>query len=338
MLRRLVIALTLAFSAGPVASAQDWATKMFQTTKHDFGVVARGAKTEYEFVLTNPYVEDLHIAGVRVSCGCTTPRIGKETLKTFEKGAIVASINSDRFLGKQGSTITVTIDRPFWAQVQLHVTVYVQDDVVVEPASVAFGKVDRGADVERKALIRYTGRNGDWHITRVRSANPNLSGEVVEKWRAGNAACYELRARLGKASPAGPLRDHLILVTDDPRVQQIPVLVEGEVVAEITVSPNPLFFGSVQPGEKVTRQLVARGKRPFRVLSATVDCEGIEVRPRKDAPATPVQLIPVTFAAGAESGKVTGTIRVETDLGPAQVEVSAYVAEAPKPKTSGEEE
>jgi len=103
MLRNLVIALTLAFSAGPTALAQDWATKMFETAKHDFGVVARGAKAEYEFVLTNPYVEDVHVAAVRVSCGCTTPRIGKETLKTYEKGAIVASINSERGAGKSRS-------------------------------------------------------------------------------------------------------------------------------------------------------------------------------------------------------------------------------------------
>jgi hypothetical protein len=42
--------------------------------------------------------------------------------------------------------------------------------------------------------------------------------------------------------------------------------------------------------------------------------------------------------AGEDSGKVAGTIRVETDLGTAHVELFAYVAEAAKPQTSGEEE
>ena len=337
MLRNLVIALTLAFSAGPTALAQDWATKMFETAKHDFGVVARGAKAEYEFVLTNPYVEDVHVAAVRVSCGCTTPRIGKETLKTYEKGAIVASINSERFSGKQGSTITVTIDKPFWAQVQLQVSVYIQGNVVVEPASVALGRVDRGTAAERKAAVRYTG-GGQWTITQVKSANPHLSGKVVETTRDENGVCYELQVQLAEKAPAGLIREHLILVTSDPRARQIPVLVEGEVVGEVTVSPSPLFLGSLRPGEKVTKQLVVRGKKALRVLSATTDCEGVQLTLRKDAPARPVQLIPVTFTAGEEPGKVTGKVRIETDLGRVEVDLLAYVAQAAQPQASGEEE
>ena len=47
---------------------QEWATKMFATTSHDFGTVARGQRTEFEFVLENLYVEDVHIASVRASC------------------------------------------------------------------------------------------------------------------------------------------------------------------------------------------------------------------------------------------------------------------------------
>jgi len=337
MLRNLALALILTSLTGPLASAQEWARKMFVTTKHDFGVVARGAKAEYEFVLANPYVEDVHVAAVRVSCGCTTPRIGKETLKTYEKGAIIAHINSERFSGKQGSTITVTIDKPFWAQVQLQVSVYIRGDVTVEPASVALGRVDRGTATDRKAAVRYTG-GGQWTITQVKSANPHLSGKVVEKTRDENGVCYELQVQLAEKAPAGLIREHVILVTNDQRARQIPVLVEGEVIGDVTVSPSPLFLGSLRPGEKVTKQLVVRGRSPLRILSATTDCEGVQLVVRKDAPARPVQLIPVTFGAGEEPGKVTGTIRVETDLGPAHVELFAYVAKAAKPQTSDEEE
>ena len=86
----------------------------------------------------------MHIAGVRASCGCTTPRIEKETLKTYEKGAIIAHINSESFLGSQGATLTVTIDKPQYAEVQLQVKVYVYSDVLLEPASIALGSVERG--------------------------------------------------------------------------------------------------------------------------------------------------------------------------------------------------
>ena len=83
-------------------------------------------------MLKNIYVKDVHVASVRVSCGCTTPSIEKAFLKTYEKGAIIASINSDKFTGRQSSTITVTVDKPTYAKVQLHVKVYIRPDILIE--------------------------------------------------------------------------------------------------------------------------------------------------------------------------------------------------------------
>ncbi|MGO8749445.1 MAG: hypothetical protein ACLQNE_26090 [Thermoguttaceae bacterium] len=45
-------------------AAQEWAEKMFTVRSYDFGNVARGAKAEFAFELTNLYLEDVHIASV----------------------------------------------------------------------------------------------------------------------------------------------------------------------------------------------------------------------------------------------------------------------------------
>ena len=173
MARRAVLAFLLAFFAGSPAGAEEWAKKMFQTTTHDFGSVARGAKAQHEFTLENIYLKDVQIASVRSNCGCTTPRIKKPLLKTYEKGAIVAGINSHAFLGRQSATITVTLDKPRLAEVQLHVTVYVHSDVAFQPASVELGSVDRGTPLEKKISVSCT-RRGDWKILDVKSGNPHL--------------------------------------------------------------------------------------------------------------------------------------------------------------------
>ena len=186
---------------------------------YDFGNIARGAKTEFAFELTNLYLEDVHIASVRSSCGCTTPRIEKDTLKTYEKGAVIAHINSDRFLGNQGATITVTIDKPQYAQIQLQVKVHILSDVLLEPSSVAFGSIDRGNSVERTISVQYTGRS-DWQITEVRSGNPHLTGTVKETSRQGGRITYDLKAVLDKDAPAGYVRDTLWLITNDPRTKE----------------------------------------------------------------------------------------------------------------------
>jgi len=129
---------------------------MFATTSHDFGTVARGQRTEFEFVLENLYVEDVHIASVRASCSCTTPEIKTDTLKTHQKGAILAKYNTAAFLGPKGATLTVIFDKPFWAEVQLNVRGFIRSDVLLQPGSVDFGSVDqeRGAKGPSRSATR----------------------------------------------------------------------------------------------------------------------------------------------------------------------------------------
>src|SRR5262245_27500465 len=103
MLRKVAIAIALLTLVPAAAPAREWAQKMFAQTTHDFGHVARGAKAEFAFELQNLYEEDVHIADVRTSCGCTSPTITKPTLKTWEKGAIVATLNTRSFVGQRNS-------------------------------------------------------------------------------------------------------------------------------------------------------------------------------------------------------------------------------------------
>ena len=83
-------------------------------------------------------------------------------------------------------------------------------------------------------------------------------------------------------------------------------------------------MGVVQPGQKVTKQVVVKGNKPFRIVS--VNCDGKDFRfdTSADKTAKELHLIPVTFVAGKEPGKVSKTIRIETDLGETSQVLSAY--------------
>ena len=132
------------------AGAQEWANKMFETRSHDFGSVARYAKVQYEFIYTNTFLEDVHIADAQPSCHCTDVQIKNPLVKTYEKGSIVATFNTNAFLGVHAATITVNIDRPFPAIVQLQVNGVIRDDVSVSPAEVVLGDVDLGTSAAGK--------------------------------------------------------------------------------------------------------------------------------------------------------------------------------------------
>jgi hypothetical protein len=305
--------------------AQEWAAKMFEVNSHDFGTVARAAKAEFAFEFANLYLEDVHISRVRSSCGCTTPRIEKDTLKTYEKGAIIAHINSESFLGIQGATITLTIDKPLYAEVQLHVKVYVYSNVLLEPAVVALGSIEHGSPVERIVNVWYTGRR-DWKVLEVKSNNPHLTGTVTETTRQGGRIAYDLKVVLDKNAPASYVNDYLWLVTNDPQIKQIPVPVNGQIQAGISVSPASLFLGVLQPGQSVTKQIVVRSKKPFNIASISADCECHQATALKVQEPQSLYLVPVTFTARKKTGKFTQTVQIETDSGQSVLKVPAFAA------------
>jgi hypothetical protein len=300
---------------------------MFKDTDHDFGTVARDAKSEHRFVFENLYLEDVHIASVRTSCGCTTPSIETPLIKTYEKGAILAHFNTDSFLGQRGATLTVTIDKPFYAEVQLHIRGNIRSDVDIQPGSVQFGSIDQGTGYTQTATVNYSGGN-DWKILDIKSANPHITAKAVENGRSYGNVSYTLTVKVDKNTPSSYLNDHLMLVTNDSSSRQIPVLVEGRVTPSITVSPTELFMGVVQPGQKVTKQLVVKGKKPFRILSVSCADKSFQFDTSKEASAKELHLIPVTFTASADAGKVVKTIKIKTDQGEMTPELAAYAVVA----------
>jgi hypothetical protein len=274
-------------------------------------------------------MEDVHVVDVRTSCGCTTPRVENDYLKTYDKGAIVAHFNTDTFLGQRGATLTVTIDKPFYAEVQLHVRGYIRSDVVVEPGSVQVGSIDQGTNVDQSVTVSYSGRD-DWQVVGVKSSNPHITAQVAETGRSDGQVSYALKVHLDKNTPAGYLNDHLMLLTNDSSGEQIPVLVEGRVMPSVTVSPAALFMGVVQPGQKITKQLVVKSKKPFRILGVACQDKSFHFDTSKETTAKELHLIPVTFTAGTDAGKIAKTIRIMTDQGGMKPELSAYAVVATK--------
>jgi hypothetical protein len=331
MWRKITYALSLSFLWAASSPAQDWATKMFETTSHDFGSVARGAKAQFQFVFSNIYLETVHIADAQPSCHCTIVTFDKATVNTYEKGAIVATLNTNAFQGQRAATITVTIDKPFYAQVLLSVQGFIRTDVVFEPGSVDLGSVDQGNESDHKVSMYYSGWESDWRVLGVNSPNPNLSARAVETARQGNQVWYDVFVHLAKGAPAGYLKDHLMLSTSEQSNAQIPLLVEGRVVPGVVVTPSPLILGQVRSGQQVTAQVIVKGNKPFRILGITANDESLKFAQEKDSAAKKIHFVPVTFTAGNDQGNVAKAFRIQTDIG--SPEVSAYAVITPQEHT-----
>lgn len=294
------------------ASAQQWADKMFENHKHDFGTVARASKCVVSFPIKNLYKEDVHISHLEVSCSCTSAEISQKDLKSLETGEIVATFNTRAFLGQRGATIKVVIDKPFFAEVRLRVDGYIRSDVVFDPPLVDLGNVDVGTPVDRKVTVRYAGRS-DWTIEDVTSANKSFEVQMSPPVRNGNRVDYELTVRLKADAPAGYIKDVLTIVTNDGATKRIPLYVEGRVTPALAVSPASLFLGTLKPGDTATKLMIVQGKQPFKI--ASVECDDSRFQFKVDEKAAVLHRIPVTYTAGNVAGKVAQTVRVTTDTG-----------------------
>ncbi|HEX4128966.1 MAG TPA: DUF1573 domain-containing protein [Pirellulales bacterium] len=322
MIRSVVVALAVLVAGGVDAGAQEWAQKMFDTTYHDFGAVARGSTVEFAFKLKNIYQETVHVVAVRSSCGCTTPKVEKDTLKTYEEGSIVASFNTRSFTGQKSATVTVTFDQPYYAEVQLQVTGYIRTDVVLTPPGVDFGAIDLGSATEKKVTLQYAGRD-DWKLVGVEPHNDYLSASFVETARSSGQVTYEVTVRLKPDAPAGYMKEQLVLATNDQRAKEIPLDVQARITAPLTVSPGSLFLGALEPGQKVTKQVVVQSKRPFKIVA--MKCADSSLNFSVSDEPRAVHVVPVTFTAGHSAGKITRKVQIETDLGSeVSAELSVY--------------
>lgn len=325
-------------SSAPI-SAQQWAADMFQVKNYDFGTVSRGVKAEYEFEIYNPYVEDVHISNIYASCSCTSVSSEKRTLKTYETTKILAHYNTDKFFGPKSATITVVLDKPFPATVQLHVKGYIRSDVVFQPGSVEFGAVYPGETLEKSIDLSYRGRS-NWQITGVKTSDPNISVDVKERQRSNGNVGYQLHVKLSPDMPIGYINERITLLTNDGTSQGIQLMVQGLVKSNIMVSPASLMLGSLESGQETVKQIVIRGDKPFKISNITCgnDSFTFDLPVVEEREAKMVHIIPVRFKADSSvsmQANIAETIKIETDASQKSTELPVYVEVSPS--TSSDE-
>ena len=299
---------------GAVAPQRElnWAEKMFDRLKIDFGVVARGADTRFRVIITNKYKETVHIASVTTTCGCAAAKPAKETLASLESTYIEVTMDTRKFTNRKDSNVIVKFDQPFYEEVRVPVTAYIRTDVVIQPGGVDFGSIGKGLGAERRVNVAYAGRD-TWAIRDIVSKNPNVSVKAQETARGGGRVSYDLIVAVKPEAPLGDLREQLILMTDDAGNPQIPLLVEGRVESEFSVNQDVVSFGLVKPGERKTVNVVIRGRRPFAIKNIESERTSGTFEVRLPQEAKTIHVLPLTLVAPTTGGSIDEMFTVTID-------------------------
>ena len=290
-------------------SAQKWARDMFEVTQHDFEVVPRGAKTEYEFKFTNKYKENVHVASVRTSCKCTIPRIEKTELKTYEVGSVIAEFKTSDFVGVRSAVITVVFDRPFYAELQLIVKGNIRSDISPEPGEIQFGEVALGSEQVTDVKISYLG-TAKWEIQDVLSKNEHLAVKLSPSKSIGNKIEYMMNVRLKDSAPAGEFADEIVVVTNEAQSNRVTLPVRANVVPPLYVEGVQL--GTLRVGESKVERLLVKSKTPFKIEK--IECADDRFAFKSSDEEKLVHLVTFEFKANEKVGAFREKIVVHTNL------------------------
>jgi hypothetical protein len=168
----------------------------------------------------------------------------------------------------------------------------------------------------------------DWRVTDVVVAKElPLEAEHKDLYRKPGAVGVQLKVTLKADAPPGGLKEFIYLKTNDPASPLVPVLVEAQVLAAVTVAPASLNLGGVKVNEPQTRRVVVRGNgsKPFKVLG--VD-GGPEVTLADEPAPGPVQTLTLKITP-AQAGDFKREIKIPTDLQPQPVVVVIEGTAAP---------
>lgn len=310
--RRILLALGLCLIAlVPSASAQNWAEKMFKETSHDFRIVGRGTKSEYHFEFTNRYEQDVHVASVRTSCGCTTPSITVDTLKTHQKSSILATFNTSSFIGQKSATITVVFDRPAYAEVQLRVSGFIRTDITFDPPEVNFGEFAFGQARQTDVTITHSG-DPKWEIQDVRSHCRHLQVRLHPAERTSSQVRYRMTVRLDDQMPEGEIRDRLTLISNDRDFPTTEMLISGRVRPTVSVSPASVSLGDTSANGTKEHRLVVRGEEPFEILD--VQCADQRLEFEVPSGEKKVHFVKLRFQGDGSEKSVSQEVRIVTNL------------------------
>lgn len=301
---------------------ESWADRLFSEKEHDFGETPRGAIREHRFALTNPYRYPVRIQGVHASCGCVTAEAECEHLHPQASGAVIVRWEAKAAAGEQSPTVTIEFDKPFAAQVQLALRGRVVDDLLVEPARVEFGTVAKGEASTREVLLSST-LERPWRITEITTQRAYLKATIAGIEQHGEETKYRLQVELSADAPDGYLLDTITIHTDPPRVVPWQIDVVGRITKSLSVSPEALSFGSLQPGQQVTRRLVVRGRQPFRIAEIKTKDAGLVFDFDAEA-IKEVHVVRIKFTAPENAGTILRRVTLTTDVDQQVAEFSAH--------------
>ncbi len=320
-MRNAVLAVVALVTVLATSRAQDeapWAEKLFENkTEHDFGNVAHGTLMSHKFPFKNIYAVPLEVTISRISCGCTTAATSTQKVEPHGSGTIDVNMNGRVFTGPRTVRVYVTFSSPqFYSTAELRVIANSRPDIVFNPGEVNFGVVAQGQGSAQDITVEYAGV-AKWEVKEVVTNGLPVEAKLEQLRKPAGQAGYRVSISLKPDAPPGALKGEMFLKTNDAASPLLPVLVEGNVQAALSVSPS-LVRLSAPPNEARKASVAVRGNKAFRILSVDGLGDGVTLDNTLPDAAADTHRLTFTLKKG-EAGDFRRKVKIATDLQKAPV-------------------
>ena len=278
----------------------------------DFGYAQHEQTITHIFKLKNVGNQPLDILDVASSCSCTAALLSEKTILPGETAEIEAKFETEYRRGRQISTVKVRTNDSDTPIIHFTLTGVVAGLARVVPKSLNFKDISNQENLH-KAIEIYDPGDGRLKVKSIKSSSPYIKTRVRHIYEGGLIA--KIFVTLKPGLPFGEVKEKLTILTEGYRYPHVEVLVTGQVVGAIRLTPDQFFMGFVKKGEVARRVARLRKKGPAdlkirkiesndRSVTATFE----EIEPGKE------YAIEVTFTAPtSETGKSEALIKIHTN-------------------------
>src|SRR6059058_222938 len=139
----------------------------------DYGVVPKGDKLEWAFVVKNTGNADLQIIAAKPGCGCTVADFDK-VVKPGETGKVTAHVDTTNFAGPIAKSVTLETNDPSNPTAQLTIHAIVKPYVEAYPAGFLRFNLLQG-DADSQTVTIYSEEDDPFEIKSI-----EVPGEYVK--------------------------------------------------------------------------------------------------------------------------------------------------------------
>jgi len=297
----------------------------------DFGVVPKGEKLDWSFVIKNTGNADLQIIAAKPGCGCTVADFDK-LVKPGETGKINAHVDTTNFAGPIAKGVTVETNDPNTPTSQLTIHAVVKPFVEAYPAGFVRFNMLQG-DTESQSLTFYSEEDEPFQIVKVevpadyvKASFKKIENDAEMAQGVGRPGQNQYKLDITVGGPdakIGPLADKVHVVTNSKHQPEYWVSLSGVIRPTIRVEPLGINFGEITANDSAATRVVMLKSNDLKTPDRFV-----VTRAETNTP-----LVGASFKPTPNKGEYEVTLQIAKDAKPGDIEgqVKIYTSDKVNP-------